>query len=72
MRLGEDVTEMLRIATTHLCPTMSIIRMLEYAVALVAIIGGTGAFESYLQVSGVVSWKDKLFFTPHLRDKAQD
>lgn len=72
MRFGEDATEMLRIATTHLCPTMSSIRMLEYAVAPGAIIEETRAFESYLQVSGALSWKDKLFFTPHLRDKAQD
>lgn len=38
MRLDEDMIEMLMIATTHLCPTMSSIRMLEYAAALEAII----------------------------------
>lgn len=34
--------------------TMSSIRMLEYASALEAIIGGTRAFESHLQVSEAV------------------
>lgn len=46
MRLGEDATEMLRIATTHLCPTMSSIRMLEYAVAPGAIIEETRALSA--------------------------
>lgn len=46
MRLEEDVTEMLEDSYGPSLFTMSSIRMLEYASALEAIIGGTRAFES--------------------------